>query len=154
MTDDLADRDLAVPNVTTVEAARTFWDKVVILHGLRQWHDRRGELRHGGQRVSRHHYDVYRLLQAPAATGWMGNRKLAEDCARHARMFFNSSDLGLDHAVPGTLTLAPSQAMHDPLSKDYAAMSGMIFGQAPALDVVMAAVAELESRLNQVGSVE
>ena len=35
---------------------------VVILHGLRRWWDQRGELKGGGQRVSRHYYDVYRLL--------------------------------------------------------------------------------------------
>jgi hypothetical protein len=60
--DDLPNLDLAVGNVTTVDPSRTFWDKVIILHGLRRWWDRRGELKGGGQRVSRHYYDVYRLL--------------------------------------------------------------------------------------------
>jgi hypothetical protein len=45
---DLPNLDLAVGNVTTVDPSRTFWDKVVILHGLRRWWDRRGELRGGG----------------------------------------------------------------------------------------------------------
>jgi len=60
--DDLVNLDLTVGNVITVDPSRTFWDKVVILHGLRRWWDRRGELKGGGQRVSRHYYDVYRLL--------------------------------------------------------------------------------------------
>lgn len=34
--------------------ARTFWDKVIILPGVRQWFERRHELRQEGQRVSRH----------------------------------------------------------------------------------------------------
>jgi Nucleotidyl transferase AbiEii toxin, Type IV TA system len=58
--DDLPNADLAVEGITAVEAERTFWDKVVILHGLRRWYDHRGQLRHGGQRVSRHYYDVFR----------------------------------------------------------------------------------------------
>jgi hypothetical protein len=33
--DDLPDIDLSIDNVTTVDLERTFWDKVVILHGLR-----------------------------------------------------------------------------------------------------------------------
>jgi len=33
---DLPDTDLGVANVVTVNAERTFWDKVVILHGLRR----------------------------------------------------------------------------------------------------------------------
>ena len=51
--DDLPALDLTVPAVRTVDPERTFWDKVVILHGLRRWFDKRGELRGGGQRVSR-----------------------------------------------------------------------------------------------------
>ena len=50
--DDLPNTDLAVGGITTVEAQRTFWDKVVILHGLRRWYDHRGQLRHGGQRLA------------------------------------------------------------------------------------------------------
>ena len=50
VTADLADTALAVPNITTVDPGRSFWDKVVILHGLRRWWDRRGEVRGGGQR--------------------------------------------------------------------------------------------------------
>ena len=87
---DLPDADLAVGGITTVEAQRTFWDKVVILHGLRRWYDHRGQLRHGGQRVSRHYYDVFRLLQSPTGMAAEADRQLAEDCARHARMFFNT----------------------------------------------------------------
>jgi Nucleotidyl transferase AbiEii toxin, Type IV TA system len=50
--------DLSVVDVTTVVAERTFWDKAVILHGLRQWFEKRGVLRGDGQRVSRHYYDL------------------------------------------------------------------------------------------------
>lgn len=82
---DLADIELAVPNVITVKPERTFWDKVMILHGLRQWHDRRGELRHGGQRVSRHYYDVHQLMQATLTDNWQADHALAADCASHAR---------------------------------------------------------------------
>jgi hypothetical protein len=71
--DDVATLDLTVTGITTVEPQRTFWDKVVILHGLRSWHDRRGELRHGGQRVSRHYFDVFRVLQSP-----LGDRAVAD----------------------------------------------------------------------------
>ena len=49
---DLPSLDLTVHNVTTVQPERTFWDKVIILHGLRQWYGRRKELRYDGQRVS------------------------------------------------------------------------------------------------------
>jgi hypothetical protein len=146
--DDLPNADLAVGHITTVEAQRTLWDKVVILHGLRRWFDHRGQLRHGGQRVSRHYYDVFRLLQSPTGKEAEADRQLAEDCARHARMFFNTPDFDLDKAVPGTFSLAPSASMLDALERDYNAMVTMIMGPVPPLAEVMDAVSSLEARLN------
>ncbi len=146
--DELPDLDLTVANVITVKPERTFWDKVVILHGLRQWHERQNELRHGGQRVSRHYYDVHQLMQSGQITEWLTNHQLARDCARHARLFFGSTDLGLASAELGTFTLVPTQGMHNALSKDYEAMSGMVFGQMPPLSHVLESVARLEKTIN------
>ena len=145
---DLPDLNLAVHNVTTVQPERTFWDKVMILHGLRQWYDRRQELRHGGQRVSRHYYDIHRLAQAEEASVWQADHGLAADCATHAKLFFGSPDLGLESATAGTFTLTPDAAMQDVLGRDYAAMSGMIFGDIPPLDTVLASVAALQEAIN------
>lgn len=145
---DLPDLDLSVDNVTTVQPERTFWDKVIILHGLRQWYDRRKELRHEGQRVSRHYYDIHRLVQAERAPDWQADHALAADCATHARLFFGSPDLGLDSAAAGTFTLTPDAAMHDALGRDYAAMSGMVFGDIPHLDTVLASVEALQHAIN------
>ncbi len=58
--DDMPTTNLIVSDVVTIDAERTFWDKVVILHGLRRWHDNRGALRQQGHRVSRHYYDIYK----------------------------------------------------------------------------------------------
>jgi hypothetical protein len=145
---DLPHLDLRVGNVVTVEAERTFWDKIIILHGLRQWHDRRGVLRHGGQRVSRHYYDVYQLMRDERAARWLDNHALAANCATHARLFFGSPALGLMTAAPGTFTLTPTPALREALHADYAAMAGMIFGDVPPLDTVLASIEEVERRVN------
>jgi hypothetical protein len=102
---------------SSVKAERTFWDKVIILHGTRRWFERRGTLRHGGHRVSRHYYDVFRLLQSPA---------------------------GLQF-VAGRLVPAPAPDMLDALRRDYQAMSGMIFGPIPPFEEVVSAVHRLEA---------
>jgi hypothetical protein len=101
--DDVLALDLTVSNIVTVDAERTFWDKIIILHGLRNWFDRRGALRGGGQRVSRHYYDVYQLLKSGTGKVALANPELGRDCVRHARMFFNSPDLGLTTADPARL---------------------------------------------------
>ncbi len=147
--DDLASGDLNVRNGTTVDPSRTFWDKVVILHGLRRWFERRGELKGGGQRVSRHYYDVFRLLASEPGRRAANDLEMAQDCVRHAKMFFNRPDFDLASAVPGSFTLTPRDGMTEILEKDYEAMSGMIFGTIPPFNGVMASIAELEQRINQ-----
>jgi hypothetical protein len=140
--------DLTVPNVTTVAPERTFWDKVIIAHGLWQWHERRGEIRHGGQRVTRHYYDLRSMLETATRSGWHLRDDLARDCANHADMFFGSPDLGLDLAKQGGFTLTPTENMRSALEKDYQAMSGMIFGDVPVFSEVIAAIEELEYLVN------
>jgi hypothetical protein len=145
--DDLRNFDLAVPNVTTVDPVRTFWDKVLILHSLRRSFEDRGVLRGGGQRVSRHYYDVYRVLRAAIGQRAIRDLAMAEDCIRHERMFFPRA--GQNTAVPGSFTLMPQAAMLDQLRSDYAAMSVMIFGDVPAFEAVMDCIATLETTVNR-----
>jgi hypothetical protein len=89
------------------------------------------------------------MLQSPTGQASEADRQLGEDCARHARMFFNTADFDLDQAVPGTLSLAPSPAMRDALERDYNAMAGMVMGAVPPFTDVMAAIVALEQRLNE-----
>ncbi|WP_027579323.1 nucleotidyl transferase AbiEii/AbiGii toxin family protein [Bradyrhizobium sp. Ai1a-2] len=149
--DDLPTLDLTVPAVRTVDPKRTFWDKVVILHGLRRWFDQRGELRGGGQRVSRHYYDLHQLVRDPIGEAAMADTGLGADCVAHARMFFNRPDFDLASAAPGSFALAPHDAMIDQLRVDYRAMKGMIFGEPPNFEAVLASISSLEARLNQNG---
>ncbi|CAN5421658.1 nucleotidyl transferase AbiEii/AbiGii toxin family protein [soil metagenome] len=147
--DDLPDLNLRVERVTTVNPERTFWDKIVILHGQRRWFEQRGELRHGGQRVSRHYYDVFKLAESDAGKRALADTPLGADCARHARMFFFSADYDLEHAVPGTLAILPTSEMRSTLQRDYQAMAGMIFGEIPSFEDVMTLLSRLEKSLNQ-----
>jgi hypothetical protein len=55
-------------------------------------------------------------------------------------MFFKAHTSILNHAVPGTLTLAPSPAMLEPPEPDYRAMARMIMGAVPPFGDVMDAV--------------
>nr|WP_249793802.1 hypothetical protein [Bradyrhizobium cenepequi] len=81
-----------------------------------------------------------------------GNLALAADCVRHARMVFNCPDLNLATAAPGSFTLSPNRQMAVELSCDYAAMVGMIFGNALALEDVLGGISELEARINDTGA--
>jgi hypothetical protein len=105
-------------------------------------------LKGGGQRVSRHYYDVYRLLASEIGQKATGDAAMAEDCVRHARMFFSRPDLDLASAVPGSFALTPHDGMLVDLRRDYEAMSGMVFGPIPTVDQVVRLLTTLERRLN------
>ena len=140
--------DLSVGGVTVVDAERTFWDKVVILQGLRRWFERRGVLRGGGNRISRHYYDVYRLLQTEVGGRALADRALGDDAIAHARMFFNRPDFDLASAQPPTFAVGPTDPMYEALGADYRLMTPMLFGAPPRFETVMEVVFDLERQLN------
>ena len=144
---ELPGMDLSVGNVTTILAERTFWDKIVILHGLRAWFDRRGELRQEGQRVSRHYYDLHAMLPTDVSRRALSDPDLGRDCIRHAAMFFGRPDFDLEAAALGHFAISPSAQMLDALRRDFEAMAGMIFGALPRFDDVLASIATLEASL-------
>lgn len=146
--DEAPTLDLAVAGVTTIDPGRTFWDKVVIAHGLRRWYERRGMLRQEGQRVSRHYYDLHCLMNSDLGTAALADLNLAQDCVRHARMFFNRPDYDLASAQPGSFALTPVDGMIEELRRDYASTVAMIFGEAPSFDAILASVRTLETAAN------
>lgn len=149
VTDDAPDLDLDVPDVTTIEAGRTFWDKIVITHGLRRWYERRGVLRQEGQRVSRHYYDLHCMFSSRIGTTALADHRLAADCVAHARMFFDRPDYDLASAVPGTFALLPTADMIGALKRDYASTTAMIFGDAPTFDEILASMEALQEAANR-----
>lgn len=146
--DDIPDTSLAVTNVTVVDADRTFWDKVVILHGLRRWFDNKEVLKGGGHRISRHYYDLHQLMLSETGRHALANPALGADCVAHAQMFFNRPAFDLASAHPPTFALVPEGGMYEELRRDYGAMSGMIFGTAPRFEDVVESIAELQSIVN------
>jgi hypothetical protein len=131
----------------TADPRRTFWDKVIIAHGQRQWFEDRGELKGGGLRLTRHYYDLHMLLASKFGQEALQNVELCDDVVRHARMFFDRKPFGLDKAVTGDFTVDPSPEVLSNLAEDYRKMSGMIFGDIPIFEDVMASISALQEQL-------
>jgi len=146
--DDVKSLDLATAGVVTIEAARTFWDKVVVAHGLRRWFERRGELRQAGQRVSRHYYDLFCLYHSKEGTAALADRALGADCVRHARMFFDRPDFDLASAKEGTWAITPTAKMREALERDYANTVSMIFGASPSFASITEAIVKIDEVAN------
>jgi hypothetical protein len=139
---------LAAAGVTTVVAERTFWDKIVILHGVRNWFEKRGVLRGQGQRVSRDYYDVHRIFQSELAARAVADRELGAaalltlGCSSAAR-----TSASIAQFQERSLCLRPMRCSET--RRDYARMSGMIIGAPPDFDKVMSSVAAVEKEINR-----
>ena len=150
VSDDVPDADLSVADVTTIQPTRTFWDKVIIAHGLRAWFEHRSELRQEGQRISRHYYDLHVMSSGDTGEQALADLPLGAECVRHARMFFDRPHFNLQTAAPGSFALTPVDSMLDALRRDYGAMAGMIVGAVPPFDDVIASITSVEDQLNRI----
>ena len=147
--EDLAGFNLKTEGVITINPTRTFWDKIVIAHGLRRWYERRGYLRQEGARVSRHYYDLHCLLHSDVSEEAFNDWNLGADCIHHARIFFDRPDYDLVSAVPGKFAITPNRSMLGTLENDYVKTMAMIFGIAPAFEEILASIERIERTINR-----
>jgi len=146
---ELPDFELEIPNVRTAAPIRTFWDKIVILHGQRRWFENRGEPYRNADRMSRHYYDIHSMLSMDFGRDALVDLAMAEDCALHARTYFNRGPFDLDSASPGSFALVPPAGMLPFVEADYEKMAGMVFGKSPRFAEVIEAIASAEATLNE-----
>jgi hypothetical protein len=145
----LIDWDFSVPNVITIDAQRTFWDKVFILHGLycgdRDQHSFTGDR----QRLSRHYYDVAKIYDSEVGKLAIDNDDLREKVRQHKLNFFNAAWKKFDEAVPGSLHVVPTGALLEAVQKDYLAMQEMMIDDAPEFKDILRSLTRLESLVNK-----
>lgn len=146
--DTLVDWDFSVSNIITIDAQRTFWDKVFILHGLycgyRDEHSFTGDQ----QRLSRHYYDVAKIYDSEIGKLAIGNDDLREKVRQHKLNFFNAAWKKFDEAVPGSLYVVPTGELLRVVQRDYLAMQEMMTGDVPAFEDIVRSLAEVESVVN------
>ena len=145
---ELDDYEFSVPNVITIDAERTFLDKVIILHG---WHcGNRDEQRLPADqhRLSRHYYDVATISTTSIGEQAIKNLELLNSVITHAQMFFRRGWMKLDEILTDSLKIAPKDDLYKALEKDYTAMQEMLFGDVPSFSSVIEHISLLEERLN------
>lgn len=139
---------LDIANVSTIRPERTFWDKALIAHEMRARFEARGDLPEGGQRLTRHYYDLHRMLDGAEGRRAIADRVLGAACLQHRRVFFPGREGDRPTGRAGDYRLVPAGGMVQLLRDDYARMTGMVFGTAPAFEEVMNSIEEIERQLN------
>lgn len=140
---------LVTAGVTLIAAERTFWEKALILHGIHCGY--RDEKRKPGENnlISRHYYDVAMMRDRPEGLKAVRDIALLTKVREHKLLLFKRGWEKLEEAKPGSIRIVPQDDIKADLAKDYAAMSGMMFGDAPDFDWVLGEIAKLEEAINK-----
>ncbi len=130
--------------VRAVDAERTFWDKVTILH--REAHRRKNNHIEDGQ--SRHYYDLARMAESTVKASALRNLDLLESVVEEKQKFFRQTWAKYDLVRPGTVRLIPPTHALREIEEDYAAMGDMFYGDVPPLAGVLEVLQDLENQIN------
>lgn len=148
--DDLADGwSFEVSNVHVITPGRTYLEKLLILHGAFCGHRDAGRLPADRDRVSRHYYDVAMITGTEVGNAALADEALLTAVREHNLIAFKQAWKKFDEAVPGSLCIVPRAELRAVIEKDYAAMQGMMLGDAPPFDWVMDQLQIAEEKINR-----
>lgn len=137
---------LSTFTVSTVVPGRTFLEKVFLLH---EEFNRPNGCTHI-ERITRHMYDIVKMMDQPFATEAMLNKQLYEDIVAHRKKFTAWSGLNYTTHLPHTISFLPPESIKDVLRDDYKNMQiGFIYANAPSFDEIMEQLSELQNRFRK-----
>lgn len=131
--------------VRVLAVERTFWEKACLLH--------EETFRPAGKprkdRMARHYYDLWCLLRAGIGVRAIAEKALFRRVAEHREIFFRYSWVDYSTHKPGSFRLVPPEHHLPDWREDYLAMLGpMFFGDTPAFEEMIVAIAEFEKSFN------
>lgn len=141
--------NLKVNYITTIVPERTFWDKLLILHGLHCGYRDQQRLPTQKDRISRHFYDAAMITDTETGRLALSNRQMLDAVREHNLVAFRQAWKRFEEAVPGTIRLVPQPELRAVLEQDYDAMQGMLFGEAPDFDWIVERIQEAEDAANR-----
>ena len=140
--------DLAIADVQTIAAERTFIEKIFILHGHHCRFRDAGVIPVERNRLSRHYYDVALLMNTEVAANALTGTALLDTVRSRNKVTFPAAWRKYDEGVPGTFLVVPQQEVQRALEDDYASMQSMVFGEIPPFSWIVEQTQRLQERLN------
>lgn len=131
--------------VQTLTAARTFWEKITLLHA--EYH--RPKEKAFQSRMFRHYYDVTMLDKNNVTKQALNNLDLLRTVLKNKKLYFSSSSANYDTAKIGSFKLFPNDFFIDDLKQDCKKMSEMFFGEPPEFDKTMESIKKIERVINK-----
>ncbi|MCY4049399.1 MAG: nucleotidyl transferase AbiEii/AbiGii toxin family protein [Hyphomicrobiales bacterium] len=140
---------LKVPNVRAIKPHRTCLDKILLLHGIHCGYRDQGRTPKDGSRVSRHYYDVAKLVGTETGKEALVDHALLKDTRKHSAVAFRQAWKKLNEAVPGSIRIYPQDGLLPALEADYEAMRRMIFGEVPEFKWILEQIRIAEDIVNR-----
>ena len=147
--DDLLDWPFVVENVATVAPERTYWEKLLILHGVHHGYQGSKRLPADKDRISRHYYDAAMMTESGIGGSALSDEDLLEAVRNHNLVAFRQAWKRFEEAVPGSVRLVPQLELRMAIERDYRAMRDMILGDAPTFEWIMDRLRRAEATINR-----
>lgn len=137
--------DDTVADIPTITPTRTFLEKAFLLNEEYQRRAPRTE------RMSRHLYDLERLMDTPFALLAFEDMRLYHEIIEHRRRFYHVGGVNYDLNRPATISFCPTGEILDKMRADYEAMmSTMIYGDKLPFDTLIIRLSSLQSRFRTI----
>ncbi len=140
-----ADSSILIP---TVNPERTFLEKVFLLH--EEFQKPIDKIR--VERLTRHLYDIERLMDTEFAEKALTNVKLYQDIVAHRRLFTPIRGIDYDNHIPQKINPIPPSEIINEWQKDYEIMQGsMLYGESLSFSELIERIEELKKKFQSIG---
>ena len=137
--------DESVSNIATISPSRTFLEKAFLLCEEYQRRNPRT------LRMSRHLYDLDRLMDTEYGREAIQDSKLYHDIVKHRQKFYHVGGVNYELDKADQIVFCPTGAVRELLRADYENMkSNFIYGEAPNFDKLMCRIEELQERFHSI----
>lgn len=131
--------------VRAVLPQRTFLEKVFLLH--EEFSKKDDQIR--VNRMSRHLYDLYKMLDTTAFEKALTDKSLFIQVAQHRRKFIGLKGFDYDTLRRGSINFIPPEGVYSLWKEDYETMqSEMIYGESISFDEMISELKRLNEFLN------
>ena len=146
---ELSDWSFASEGIRVISPKRTYWEKLLILHGVHCGYRDGGRLPNDKDRISRHYYDVAMITATEVGRSAVVDTQLLDAVRNHNLVAFRQAWKRFDEAVPGSVRLVPQAELRTVIERDYRAMQGMVLGEAPDFEWVTEQLRIAEAAVNR-----
>jgi hypothetical protein len=133
--------------IPVVLPKRTFLEKVFLLH--EEFLKAEGSVKL--ERMSRHLYDLFILMDTEHGIGALQDEKLYRVILEHRKKFNAIRGIDYSHHNPAMIDFIPPDHLLETWKRDYQAMrESMIYGEAPEFDQLILKLKLLRDRFRQI----